>query len=232
MLLAPLLPYLDLANPPTVMASSGYSGAGTKSGPAGQDGFPTTVSKIVRSLPLLPVVKVMLLTRSRAYPFSVPKDPASLRNAIKPYSLTDHIHEREASFQLSKIAPSPFQLAFVPTVGPWYAGIISMLSAPLKQTLRASEVRELYEKFYEGQKLVTLLPATAGVVDVRDVEGTHGWTMGGLQVHSSGKRVVAVGALDNLLKGAATQCLQNLNLALGYDGAFPLALACCPTVPC
>lgn len=64
--------------------------------------------------------------------------------------------------------------------------------------------------------MVTLLDPTKGVVDVRDVEGQHGWTMGGVQVHSEGKRVVVVGALDNLLKGAATQCIQNLNLALGY----------------
>lgn len=48
LLIAPLLPHLDLSNPPTVVASSGYSGAGTKSGPPAQDGFPTTVSKIVR----------------------------------------------------------------------------------------------------------------------------------------------------------------------------------------
>lgn len=131
---------------------------------------------------------------SRPDPSSCPseQDPASLRQAIKPYSLTDHIHEREASHQLSTIAPEPFKLAFVPTVGPWYAGIISVLSAPLKHEMRASEVRALYEKFYEGQELVTLLGPTEGVVDVRDVEGTHGWTMGGLQVHSSGKRVVAV----------------------------------------
>lgn len=65
--------------------------------------------------------------------------------------------------------------------------------------MRASEVRALYEKFYEGQELVTLLGPTEGVVDVRDVEGTHGWTMGGLQVHSSGKRVVAVVCRSPLL---------------------------------
>jgi hypothetical protein len=100
----------------------------------------------------------------------------------------------------------------VPTVGPWYAGIISVLSAPLKHEMRASEVRALYEKFYEGQELVTLLGPTEGVVDVRDVEGTHGWTMGGLQVHSSGKRVVAV-----------------VSLALPYAlAAFPfLGAECC-----
>ncbi|KAL7411904.1 hypothetical protein BDY24DRAFT_395304 [Mrakia frigida] len=190
LLLAPLLPYLDAANPPSIFAVSGYSGAGTKTGPAGEDGKPTTVSKV---------------------------SPESLRGAIKPYALTDHIHEREASHHLSSIAPSPFKLAFVPSVGPWFAGIISVATVPLSKEMRFSEIKELYEEKYGKEKMVTLLEGGKGVVDVRDVEGQHGWTMGGIQVHSEGKRVVVVGALDNLLKGAATQCIQNLNLALGYD---------------
>ena len=67
-----------------------------------------------------------------------------------------------------------------------------------------------------------------------DLQDKHTWTVGGFQVHSSGERAVVVGGLDNLLKGAATQCMQvseiltglgpalmkgmqNLNLALGYE---------------
>jgi len=55
------------------------------------------------------------------------------------------------------------------------------------------------------------------IVEVKDVQAQHGWVVGGFQVHSQGDRAAVVGGLDNLLKGAATQCLQNLNLALGYD---------------
>jgi N-acetyl-gamma-glutamyl-phosphate reductase/acetylglutamate kinase len=50
-----------------------------------------------------------------------------------------------------------------------------------------------------------------------DVEGKQGWSVGGWGVHSGGRRVVLVGGLDNLLKGAGTQCLQNVNLALGLE---------------
>lgn len=103
-------------------------------------------------------------------------------------------------------ADSPaFELAFVPNVAPWFAGIISVLTAPLAQSMRASEVLELYQQKYAGERL---LEVGTAVPDVRDIEGKHGWKMGGVQVHSSGKRVVVVGALDNLLKGAATQCMQ------------------------
>ncbi|KAL7421255.1 hypothetical protein Q5752_004140 [Cryptotrichosporon argae] len=189
LLLGPLLPYLDKANMPTVFGVSGFSGAGTKSGEKDADGRPKTVPKI---------------------------SAEDLRGGVRPYALTDHIHEREASTHLSSLFPSPtdFSLSFIPNVAPWFSGIISVLNAPLSQSLRASEIYDLYAEKYAGEKLVKIIKT---VPDVRDVEGVHGWRMGGVQVHSGGKRVVVVGALDNLLKGAATQCLQNLNLALGYD---------------
>ncbi|OCF39758.1 N-acetyl-gamma-glutamyl-phosphate reductase [Kwoniella heveanensis CBS 569] len=194
LLLAPLMPYLDKIQRPSVFGVSGYSGAGTKSGEKDEEGRPKTVPKI---------------------------SAQDLGLSIRPYSLTDHIHERESSTHLSSLLPSstsatsdPFQLAFIPNVAPWFSGIISVLTAPLEKSMRASEIFELYEQKYAGEKLITL---GKNVPDVRDAEGKHGWRMGGVQVHSSGKRVVVVGALDNLLKGAATQCMQNLNNALGYD---------------
>ncbi|KAI5449917.1 hypothetical protein NCC49_003926 [Naganishia albida] len=191
MLLAPLMPFIDPSNPPTIFGVSGYSGAGTKTGENDEHGRPKTVPKI---------------------------SAEDLKGAIRPYALTDHIHEREASYRLSQLFSqplnSPFQLAFVPNVAPWFSGIISVLSAPLKQSMRADEIWKLYEEKYANEPLVKLQKT---VPDVTEAEGRHGWRVGGVQVHSSGKRVVVVGALDNLLKGAATQCMQNLNLALGYD---------------
>jgi N-acetyl-gamma-glutamyl-phosphate reductase/acetylglutamate kinase len=149
----------------------------------------------------------------------IAQTPEDLRGAVRPYSLTDHIHEREASYRLGSLLhgdrSSPFSLSFIPTVAPWFSGIISVANIPLKQTMRADDIWKIYEEKYAGEPLVSI--NRKGVPDVKDAEGRHGWRMGGLQVHSSGKRVVVVGTLDNLLKGAATQCMQNLNLALGYD---------------
>ncbi|KAG8998294.1 hypothetical protein FRB94_006950 [Tulasnella sp. JGI-2019a] len=191
LLLAPLLPYLDHVAQPAVFGMSGFSGAGTKAGQVDANGVPTTLPKVTAE---------------------------SLGGGVKPYSVTDHIHEREAAFQLSNLmdpsASSEFKVAFIPSVAPWFSGIISVLSAPLKETMRASDVRELYEKMYGGEKLIQI---KNDIVELRDVEGKHGWTVGGIQVHSGGKRVVVTGGLDNLLKGAATQCVQNLNLSLGLD---------------
>ncbi|GAA5886433.1 hypothetical protein JCM6882_001637 [Rhodosporidiobolus microsporus] len=192
LLLAPLLPYI--AAPPTISAVSGFSGAGTKSG-------------------------------------KEPKIPAeALKGGIKPYSLTDHIHEREAGYQLAKLidqqassangalSQEDFKVAFMPHVAPWFQGIISTVSVPLTKEMRASEIRALFEEKYAGESLVKV---QSEVPEIYQIAGKHGVRIGGFQVHSSGKRVVLVGVIDNLLKGAATQCLQNLNLALGqgeFDG--------------
>ncbi|KAI5478616.1 N-acetyl-gamma-glutamyl-phosphate reductase / acetylglutamate kinase [Pseudohyphozyma bogoriensis] len=148
----------------------------------------------------------------------IPKVSAeSLAGGIRPYSVTDHIHEREASYHLSSLlqpARDDFSVAFIPTVAPWFQGIISTVSVPLNKSMRASEIKELYLEKYEKEGLVKVVPE---VPEIQHIAGKHGVRIGGIQVHSSGERVVAVGVLDNLLKGAATQCLQNLNLALGLD---------------
>ncbi|KAJ3758364.1 hypothetical protein EV360DRAFT_44087 [Lentinula raphanica] len=189
MLIAPLLKYVKPGAWPTVFGLSGYSGAGTVSG-NDPDGRPISIPKVT---------------------------PESLGGGVRPYSLTDHIHEREAAFHLSTMLGDPsskMKLAFVPAVTPWFSGIISTLSMPLSEQLAARDVVSLYEQKYDGEKLVKIKKE---VPTLADIEGKHSWTVGGVQVHSEGDRVVVVGGLDNLLKGAATQCLQNLNLALGYD---------------
>ncbi|THH29320.1 hypothetical protein EUX98_g4861 [Antrodiella citrinella] len=166
------------------------SGAGTISGPPAADGRPTTAAKVT---------------------------PESLVGGVHPYALTNHIHEREAGHHLSRLLPEPgnhMKVAFVPNVAPWFSGILSVVSMPLHGRVSAKEVQDLFEARYKGEKLITIKKDVPSLVDV---EGRHGWTVGGFQVHSDGDRAVVVGGLDNLLKGAATQCLQNLNLALGYD---------------
>lgn len=183
-LLAPLAPYLDLSNPPTVFGVSGYSGAGTKAAPAGSSGSggSKTVPKIT---------------------------PEDLAGGIRPYALTDHIHEREASRHLSELLgpghEDALNVAFVPTVAPWFQGIISTVSAPLNKKLTAKDVRNIFEEFYAKDELVQI---GMQVPEIKDISLKHGIKIGGFQVHSSGKRVVIVSTLDNLLKGAATQCLQ------------------------
>ena len=85
------------------------------------------------------------------------------------------------------------------------SGIISTVSIPLEDSMRASDVRELFTKFYQNEPLVKIQNDAPLIEQISD---QHGFRAGGFQVHSGGKRVVVVGVIDNLLKGAATQAMQ------------------------
>jgi N-acetyl-gamma-glutamyl-phosphate reductase/acetylglutamate kinase len=135
-------------------------------------------------------------------------DVENLQNNLIPYSLTDHIHEREISKQLG------IEVAFEPHVGQWFQGIAYTINVPLKEPLTSRDIRNLYQERYRGEQLITV---TGEAPLVKDISGKHGVVVGAFAVNSKQNRVVIVATIDNLLKGAATQCLQNINLALKYD---------------
>lgn len=126
-------------------------------------------------------------------------DVENLTGNIIPYSLTDHIHEREISNQLG------VEVAFIPHVAVWFQGIHHSISIPLKEKMTSRDIRNLYQERYAGEKLVKI---TGEAPSVKNISGKHGVEIGGFGVHSSGKRVVVCATIDNLLKGAATQCLR------------------------
>ncbi|KAL8956391.1 MAG: hypothetical protein Q9183_006312 [Haloplaca sp. 2 TL-2023] len=134
-------------------------------------------------------------------------DVNNLRDNLIPYSLTDHIHEQEISAQLGR------EVAFIPHVAAWFQGIHHSISIPLASPLTSRDIRTLYQDRYAGEPLVRI---TGEPPLVRNISGNHGIEIGGFGVHSGGKRVVVCVTIDNLLKGAATQAAQNMNLALGF----------------
>ncbi|UNI13803.1 Protein arg-6, mitochondrial [Purpureocillium takamizusanense] len=134
-------------------------------------------------------------------------DIEQLRDNLMPYSLTDHVHEREISRQLDT------PVSFIPHVASWFRGIHHTINIPLNKTMTSRDIRQIYQDRYAGEKLVKVVGEAPLV---REIMNRHGVEIGGFAVHSSGKRVVVCASIDNLLKGAATQCLQNMNLALGY----------------
>ena len=126
-----------------------------------------------------------------------------LTNNLIPYSLTDHIHEREISTQLG------VDVGFIPHVAVWFQGICHTINIPLNKTMTSRDIRQLYQDRYAGEKLVKVVGEAPLV---KSISGKHGVEIGGFAVHSSGKRVVICATIDNLLKGAATQCLRKLTL--------------------
>ncbi len=135
-------------------------------------------------------------------------DPHKLRDNLMPYALADHMHEREVSRHLG------VPVEFMPHVAPHFRGITMTVNLWLDRAMSVEEIRDLYRRRYAGEALIRILDDAPWV---SQVAGKHGVEIGGFTVAPGGKRVVVVATLDNLLKGAATQAMQNLNLALGFD---------------
>ena len=135
-------------------------------------------------------------------------NPDKLRDNLMPYALTDHMHEREVSRHLG------VPVEFMPHVAQHFRGITMTVNLWLDRAMTVEEIRDLYRRRYAGEPLIRILDDTPWV---SHIAGKHGVEIGGFTMAPGGKRVVVVATLDNLLKGAATQAMQNLNLAFGLD---------------
>lgn len=133
-------------------------------------------------------------------------NPELLDGNLMPYALTGHVHEREVSAHLG------VPVEFMPHVAPHFRGITMTVNLWLRQPLARDAIKAEYAGRYAGEPLI-------GVIDeapwVSRIAGKHGAQIGAFTVAADKKRVVVVSTLDNLLKGAATQAMQNLNRALG-----------------
>ena len=158
---------------------------------------------------------------------STPSDknnPAKLHDNLMPYALVEHIHEREVSNHLG------FPVEFMPHVAPHFRGITVTVNLWLLRPMTSSSIKHLYHDFYAGEPLLRVLDDAPWV---SAIAGRHHVEIGGFSVATGGRRVVVVATIDNLLKGAATQALQNINMALGLPemNGIPL-LAATPDSDC
>ena len=135
-------------------------------------------------------------------------DVERLKDNLMPYALTGHKHEREARRHLG--AP----VNFTPHVHPAFSGLTTTVHAPLSAPVDARGLRRLYDDAYGGEPLIKVQDEAP---ELRDGEGRLGAVIGGFGLSEDGGTAVMVAAIDNLLKGAAVQAIQNVNLALGLD---------------
>lgn len=140
---------------------------------------------------------------------SARNDPERLRDNLIPYALSGHVHEQEISAHLRR------PVRFHPHVAPFFRGLSLTVSVMLTEPLSADELMAMYWQQYEGEALIRLGET---IPEIREVAGTPNLAIGGFAVDErDSMRASFVVVLDNLLKGAASQALQNINLALGLD---------------
>ena len=133
-------------------------------------------------------------------------DPDKLRDNLMPYALTGHMHEKEASFRLG------VPVEFMPHVAPHFRGLTVTTNLYLSRKMTREEVLQRFRSAYEAEPLVVVVDDAPWV---SRIACQHHAEIGGFALSADGKRVVIVATLDNLLKGAATQAMQNINRAIG-----------------
>lgn len=143
-------------------------------------------------------------------------DPGLLRDNLMPYALTGHVHEREVTRHLGHA------VEFMPHVAPHFRGLSITANMHLREATRLDAVRERYEARYGREPLVRIADEAPWV---SRIAARHHVDVGGFALSDDGRRLVVVATLDNLLKGAATQALQNLNLAFGLDELAGIPIA-------
>lgn len=134
---------------------------------------------------------------------------------IKAYGVASHRHTPEIEEQLSYACGRDVVLSFTPHLVPMNRGILVTAYASLLPGVSEQQIREAYETQYKGEPFIRLL-AGKTPPETRWVEGSN-YVDINYVVDPRTNRVVMMGALDNLIKGAAGQAVQNMNLLFGFE---------------
>lgn len=134
--------------------------------------------------------------------------------SFKAYNLGKHRHTPEMEQELSLLAGEEVTISFSPHLLPLSRGILSTIYGKLTGKVDAAELLACYREFYRGEKFVTLYPE--GLLPaISATRGTNHCHIG-LVVDERTQRVIIVSVIDNLLKGAAGQAIQNMNILMGF----------------
>ena len=132
---------------------------------------------------------------------------------IKAYGVGTHRHTPEIEEQLSYAAGRPVTISFTPHLVPMNRGILVTAYGSLTKEVTYEEVRAVYDKYYKDEFFVRVLEKDV-VPQTRWVEGSN-FADVNFKIDPRTRRIVMMGAIDNMVKGAAGQAIQNMNLMFG-----------------
>lgn len=146
---------------------------------------------------------------------------------MKAYGVTNHRHTPEIEEQLGYAAGKEIMVNFTPHLVPMNRGILATEYAALNRKADGTlptygEVKAIYDKYYKNEKFVRVLEKDI-CPETKWVEGSN-YVDVNFKIDERTGRIIMMGALDNLVKGAAGQAVQNMNLLFGFDEAEGLNL--------
>jgi N-acetyl-gamma-glutamyl-phosphate reductase len=135
---------------------------------------------------------------------------------IEAYAVTTHRHMGEIEYQLSRVAGKDINVTFVPHLVPMSRGILATIYSKLKiknSKLKINELTQLYKDFYKDEPFVRVFDDK--LPNTKYVAGTNFCDIA-VQYNEATGKIIVLSAIDNLVKGAAGQAVQNMNLICGF----------------
>ncbi|MCE5169329.1 N-acetyl-gamma-glutamyl-phosphate reductase [Paenibacillus profundus] len=147
---------------------------------------------------------------------------AELNENFKAYKVNKHQHIPEIEQTLSEVAGTPVTVTFTTHLMPMTRGIMCTMYASLTGNYSEQDFISLYKEHYAGRRFVRIRPQGQWPA-TKEVFGSNYCDIG-FAVDERTKRVTVISVIDNVVKGAAGQAIQNLNLMMGWDEALGLQL--------
>ena len=138
-----------------------------------------------------------------------------VNESIKAYKVAAHRHNPEMNAILSREAAEAVSITFVPHLVPMTRGMLTTVYATPASGLTKQDIIECYRKAYHRRPFIRLCPEDR-LPDTLHVRGTNFCDIG-FKFDENNRRLILISAIDNLVKGAAGQAVQNMNLMLGFD---------------
>jgi len=132
---------------------------------------------------------------------------------VIPYAVTNHRHMPEIQQEVAKFGD--VKVSFTPHLVPVIRGILTTVHTFLKEDVTTDYIKDIYDKFYESEPFVRVLD-TDEIPRLSAVRGSNYCDIGSFQIDANG-RIVVVSAIDNLVKGASGQAIQNMNIMFGFN---------------
>lgn len=139
-----------------------------------------------------------------------------VNESIKAYKVAEHRHTPEIEEQIKQICNlKEFNLTFTPHLIPMNRGILTTIYADLKKEVNDNEIHNFLKNYYKDEHFVRVQPL--GIYpETRWVKGSNFFDIS-IKVDKRTNRLIIISALDNLMKGAASQAVQNMNILFGWD---------------
>jgi N-acetyl-gamma-glutamyl-phosphate reductase len=143
---------------------------------------------------------------------ALPLSFSEVNESLKAYKVNTHQHKPEINQELAKLTNKVVDIVFTPHLIPINRGILSTIYFKLKKDADAKELVKIYRKFYRTEPFIRI--ASDRLPQVRDVINTNFCDIG---VTVTGGMAIVVSCIDNLIKGAAGQAVQNMNIMCDFD---------------